>query len=102
MLHGKAQVLTRNGGFKGQKQSKANIANKKDIPQEESAVSTEEFSKKDIERLKGLLNSLAKTSSTCSLAQKGFSFPISLASNIFHSQSWVIIWFYQSYDSLPK
>ncbi|CAK7322977.1 unnamed protein product, partial [Dovyalis caffra] len=70
-MHGKAQVLARTKGFKGQAQSRANMANKEETMLEATKPNKEdftEFNKEDIERLRCLLDSLDKSSS-CSLVK---------------------------------
>ncbi|XP_071905634.1 uncharacterized protein [Coffea arabica] len=68
-LHGKEQVLSRKGGFKG---GKAHLTAGEDQTQEKSnQTGMGEFKKEEIEKLRNLLNSLEKSSSTCSLAQSG-------------------------------
>ncbi|XP_027180646.1 uncharacterized protein LOC113779297 [Coffea eugenioides] len=71
-LHGKEQVLSRKGGFKGRK---AHLTAGEDQTQEKSNQGgMGEFKKEEIEKLRNLLNSLEKSSSTCSLAQSGFGY----------------------------
>eukprot|EP00257_Ricinus_communis_P025088 XP_025012502.1 uncharacterized protein LOC107260948 [Ricinus communis] len=71
-LYGKEQVLNRKGGFKG---GKAHLADREDQTQEKSnQAGIGEFKKEKIETIRNLLNSLEKSSSTCSLAQSGFDY----------------------------
>ncbi|XP_048227600.1 uncharacterized protein LOC125369430 [Ricinus communis] len=71
-LYGKEQVLSRKGGFKG---GKAHLAGGEDQNQEKSnQAGIGEFKKEEIEKIKNLLNSFEKSSSTCSLAQIGFGY----------------------------
>ena len=89
-LHGKEQVLSRKGGFKG---GKAHLTAGEDQTQEKSnQAGMGEFKKEEIEKLRNLLNSLEKSSSTCSLAQSGKylnSYALS-ASSMSSLGSWVI------------
>lgn len=65
LFHGKAQVLSYSGGFKGQ-HGQTNIVNKEEAVQEKLALSNEEFKVfnwEEAERLRKLLENLNKSSS---------------------------------------
>ena len=77
-LHGKERVLERTGGFKGIVHRRANQASSdsesvEDPPIPQVAKEVPALSKEELERLRALMDSLSKTSSSCSLTMTGKS-----------------------------
>ncbi|KAL2320148.1 hypothetical protein Fmac_029117 [Flemingia macrophylla] len=77
-LHGKERVLERIGGFKGITQRRANQAlsdseSVEDPPIPHPAKEVPALSQAELERLRALMDSLSKTSSSCSLTMTGKS-----------------------------
>nr|KYP43794.1 hypothetical protein KK1_034774 [Cajanus cajan] len=75
-LHGKEKVLERTGGFKGLTQRRANqvTSNHESAPSITPAENEVlALSKAELERLRALMDSLSKTSNSCSLTMTGKS-----------------------------
>ncbi|KAK4437689.1 hypothetical protein Salat_0102900 [Sesamum alatum] len=70
-LHGKAQVLSRIAGLKGQQRGQTHFTNGEGSAQEKLTFKSDEIglNKEEIDKLRNLLNSLSELSSACSLAQ---------------------------------
>ena len=72
-LHGKEQVLSKLGGFKGISNGQANLTHQDNSQPKQTSSSSIDI-KEEIERLKGLLDTLSKSSSSCSFVWNGVSF----------------------------